>query len=289
MCQRLPPGMQDGEEADLRTKATWIGGQRRHGFGRRREKNGVDPRLVLEGDRGDGRGHGEYDMEVWNRQQFGLPVHQPLRARRALTFWTVPVATGVVGDADDAAIVAGLDVAAQSRSAAGDDGAYDLLFDAADMADVRQPVSVAVAAKDIRDFQTNATRLSVKSARLLAHHWVSTRRGDLQGQAVEGALRRSDHISRDAGIERGRHQAVVAKQDLDDTDVGSGLQQMGRETVAQGVQRHPFGEASFLDSRTASGVQGGRMDRAIRVAPGKQKRLWPGEPPISAQDAEQLR
>ena len=204
-------------------------------------------------------------------------------------FWTVPVATGVVGDADDAAIVAGLDVAAQSQSAAGDNGAHDLLFDAADLADVRQPVSVAVAAKNIRDLQTGVTRLPIKSARLQAHHGVSTRRGDLQGQAVEGALRRSDHIGRDAGIERGRHQAVVAEQDLDDPDVGSGLQQMGRETVAQGVQRHPFGEARFLDSSTASGVQGSRMDRPIRVAPGKQKRLWPGEPPISAQDAEQLR
>ena len=49
-------------------QATRIGGQRRHGFGRRREKDGVDRRLVLEGDRGDGRGHGEYAMEVWNRQ-----------------------------------------------------------------------------------------------------------------------------------------------------------------------------------------------------------------------------
>jgi len=97
MCQRLPPGVQDGEEADLRAQTTRIGGQRRHGLGRRREKDGVDRRLVLEGDRGEGRGHGEYDMEVWNRQQFGLPVSQPLRARGALAFWTVPVATGVVG------------------------------------------------------------------------------------------------------------------------------------------------------------------------------------------------
>ena len=56
-----------------------------------------------------------------------------------------------------------------------------------------------------------------------------------------------------------------------------------------GVVAHAFGEASFLDRRTASGVQGGRMDRAIRVARGKQKRLWPGEPPISEQDGEQLR
>ena len=52
MSQRLPPGVQDGEEADLRAQATRIGGQRRHGFGRRREKDGVDRRLVLEGDRG---------------------------------------------------------------------------------------------------------------------------------------------------------------------------------------------------------------------------------------------
>ena len=39
----------------------------------------------------------------------------------------------------------------------------------------------------------------------------------------------------------------------------------------------------------ASGVQGGRMDQAIRVAPGEPKRLWPDEPPIIAQDAKQLR
>ena len=224
MRQRLPPGVQDGEEADLRAEATRIGGQRRHGLRRRREKDGVDSGLVLEGDRGDGRGHGENDVEVWNRQQFGLPVHQPLRARRALAFWTVPITTGVVGDPRDTAIVAGLDVAAQSWSAARDDGAHDLLFDAADMPDVREPISVAVAAKNIRDFQANATRASVKSTLLDAGHGVSTRRGDLQGQAVEGALRRRDHIGRDASIERGRRQVVVAEQNLDDPNVGSVLQ-----------------------------------------------------------------
>ena len=32
-----------------------------------------------------------------------------------------------------------------------------------------------------------------------------------------------------------------------------------------------------------------RAARRIEVTPGKQKRLWPGKPPISAQDAEQLR
>ena len=170
MRQRLPPCVQDGEEADLRAEATGIGGQRRHGFGRRREKDGVDKSLVLEGDRADGRQHCENDMEIWNRQQFCLPVCQPLRARRALAFWTVPVATGVVGDAGDAAIVTGLDVTTQHGSATRDDGAHDPLFDAADMPGVCQPIRVAVTAKNIRDFQANAMRPSVKSARLDVGH-----------------------------------------------------------------------------------------------------------------------
>jgi hypothetical protein len=80
------------------------------------------------------------------------------------------------------------------------------------MPGVRQPIRVAVAAENIRDFQANATRSSVKSARLDAGHGVSARRGDLQGQTVEGALCRPDHIGRDAGIVRGRRQAVVAEQ-----------------------------------------------------------------------------
>ena len=49
-------------------------GNRRHRLRRRREQDRVDVGLVLEGDGGDRRGHGEHDVEVGNRQEFSLPV-----------------------------------------------------------------------------------------------------------------------------------------------------------------------------------------------------------------------
>jgi hypothetical protein len=55
-----------------------------HRFRRGLEQNVVDDRLVLQSDDGDRCGHGEHDVEIWNWQQLGLSVGEPLRAGQAL-------------------------------------------------------------------------------------------------------------------------------------------------------------------------------------------------------------
>src|ERR1700681_3563600 len=57
-----------------------------------------------------------------------------------------------------------------------------------------------------------------------------------------------------------------SEQDLDDPDVGSVLQKMCREAVAQRVQRDALGQARSLHRRPAGGIEHGLIDRMIFVA-----------------------
>ena len=72
--QRLAPSVQDGQAADPRSEPAVIGGQRGHGLNGGLEQDRIDGALVLEGDGRDRRGQREHDVEIGNRQQFGLPV-----------------------------------------------------------------------------------------------------------------------------------------------------------------------------------------------------------------------
>ena len=123
--QGLAPGMQNGDQAGLGAEVLWIGGDDAQGLGGGLEQDVVDDCLVLQRDRGDRRRHGEDDMEVRHWQQIGLAVGEPLGASQALALRAVPVAAAIVGDADHAAVVALLDMAAERRRAAGRDGAHD--------------------------------------------------------------------------------------------------------------------------------------------------------------------
>ena len=156
MRQRLAPCMQDGDDADLGAEPAWVSGERRHRFGRRLEQDRVDGGLVLEGDRRDRRGQREDDVEIGNRQKFGLARGEPLRPRRALTLRTMAVAAGVIGDPRHAAVVAGLDVTAERPRPARDDRAHHAPFDTTQMAGMRRAIGVAMAAQDVSDLKANA-------------------------------------------------------------------------------------------------------------------------------------
>jgi hypothetical protein len=112
--KRAPrPGQ--GEHLEIHHRS----GKRRHGVGGGLEQDRVDDGLVLEGDLGDRRGQGEDEVEIGNRQEFGLPVRQPLRPRLPLTLRTMTIAAGVVGDPRDAAVVASLDMPAEDAKKKG--------------------------------------------------------------------------------------------------------------------------------------------------------------------------
>src|SRR6476619_90657 len=57
-------------------------------------------------------------------------------------------------------------------------------------------------------------------------------------QQVERALDAGDHAGGDTRVARRRLQLVVTQQRLDNSNIGAALEQVGREAVAQRVQRH---------------------------------------------------
>ena len=118
MRQGLAPGMENGDHPGLGTEMLRVGADETDRLGCRLEQDVVDHRLVLQRDGGHGRRHGENDMEIGERQQIGLAIREPLGARECLALWTVPIATAVVGDANQAAVAAPLDMAAERRCAA---------------------------------------------------------------------------------------------------------------------------------------------------------------------------
>ena len=91
--ERRAPGVQHGCDADASAQMLGVARNRHHGLGTRLEQQIVDYRLVLIGDLGDRRRHGEHHMVIRDRQQVGLPLGQPLLGRRALALRAMPIAT----------------------------------------------------------------------------------------------------------------------------------------------------------------------------------------------------
>ena len=81
MVQQIgPPCVENGEEADLRTKMLWVGGDRPQSLGYRAEQNAVDDRLVLQGNGRQLGRQGEHHVEVLRVENLGAAVIQPLSA-----------------------------------------------------------------------------------------------------------------------------------------------------------------------------------------------------------------
>ncbi len=173
------------------------------------------------------------------------------------------VAARVVGGARRTAIVAALDVTAERGGATGRDRADHAPFDAAEMSGVRLLVTLAVAAKDVGQFERRPQL-----------HRLSRRR-HVQRQSVERAHRTGDDPGRDAGVERRRRQVVVTQQHLDDANVDAALQQMGGGAATKDMHADaPVGPRRGR-GRTAGGVQHGRVDPRIGRA------AWNGCSPLS--------
>ena len=125
VLESLAPGVEHGDEPDLGTEMTGIGGDGTKGRGSTAKQDVVNDALVLQGNCGDWLGDGEDDMEVRHRQQVGLARFQPGSACQGLTLGAVAVAAGVVGDADVRACVTLLCVTAQGSGPAELYGAHD--------------------------------------------------------------------------------------------------------------------------------------------------------------------
>src|SRR3954447_11148384 len=102
-------------------------------------------------------------------------------------------------------------------------------------------------------------------------------------QKVERAFDAGDHAGSDARIARRGVQFVVTQERLDDSDISAALQQVGREAVAQRVQRHALLDPGFIGRLVEQSAQlagGHRLSQpAARKKPAVFKRRCVIEPP----------
>ena len=153
MKKILAPGVEHGEEADLRAEVLRIGGDDAQGIRRRSEQNSVHQFLVLIGDGGQLFGHGEHHMEVLSIEDLRPPVVQPSRTGQRLAFRAMPISAGVIRDALAAAMVTLLDMAAERGGPTEFDRRHDAALDGGQRGVMLLTISVAVAAEYIRDLQ----------------------------------------------------------------------------------------------------------------------------------------
>jgi len=151
--ERRTPTMQHRRHADPGAEMLGIGGDRKHGLGRRLEQKAVDFRLVLPGDGADRRGQREHHMVIGQGQKLGFALRQPLASRCSLALRAMPVAAGVVADDGVATVFASRDVAAQLRRAAGFDGGHCFQLPEAQMPGVGLAPGCPVAAEDVRNLK----------------------------------------------------------------------------------------------------------------------------------------
>ena len=227
MDQRLAPGVQHGEEADLGAEVARVGGDGAQRVGDGPEEQAVDDGLVLDGDLGDGRGDGEDDVEVLGGQQVRAATFEPLGAGQRLAGGTVAVAAGIVPDAPMAAVVALLDVAAERGGAALLDGRHHATLGRRQDGSDLGSEGVAVAAEDLPHGEGGAR-----------HDRRSLRR-DASGRGpreqVQRTRGRADRGGRDPQVTRRGLQTPMPEQELDGAQVRAGLEQVNREGMAQGV------------------------------------------------------
>jgi hypothetical protein len=109
------------KKPDPCSKMPGIGGDLLQRFGYGTEEQAVADPLVLQGEWRKLLGDGKDDVRVRNRKQFLGPLGEPRISSDGLTLGTMSVAAGVVCDHATGAMIAFLNVAAQSGSAAGAD------------------------------------------------------------------------------------------------------------------------------------------------------------------------
>jgi hypothetical protein len=118
VAERLAPGVQHREHADLRPQVPGIGRDLPQRLGGRPEQQVVDQGRVLQGQRPNLVGQREDDVVVLDGQErLGL-AFQPGGPLAALALGAMAITTGVVAEQAQAAVVALVDVAAQRGGAA---------------------------------------------------------------------------------------------------------------------------------------------------------------------------
>ncbi len=88
----LAPGVKDGQKTNRGSHAVRVSRNREQRLRRCAEQNAINLSRILKRQHANLLRQRKDNVEVGDRQQFGLPLCQPCGARHRLTLWAMPVA-----------------------------------------------------------------------------------------------------------------------------------------------------------------------------------------------------
>ena len=138
-------------------------------------------------------------------------------------------------------------VPSERRRAAALDGRHHLQLPEAHVAAIGLTPSGAVVAEDIRNLQSWTGH---EGRRLLGRLVLLV----LLGQLIERAHHLGDQVGGDTCVVRRRIEPLVAEQSLDHPDIELALQQVGRKTMAQGMQRCTLSDLGCLSGEMKDAI-----------------------------------
>jgi len=283
----LVPGVENGGEADSSSEPTLgIGAELVKGVGNRLEEDIEDDLLVAQSDGVELVGKGEDGVMILHGEKFGAPRFEPLGLRQRLTLWAMAVAAGVIGVALEAAVIAPVDMPSESCRTTDLDGAHDL--EMAEREAMGTPVGLPVKAKEVSDFPVGSFRRSRRATHSGRHGdgLLSLLREDWLEQ-IQKVCAGVELLAGQLEVANGRADRLVAHEHLDRSDIDAGLEQVGREAMAKGVNASCFLDAGFDLGRFVDLADGLSADVAVRMGAGKHPDGRPLDLPVGAQLMQQ--
>ena len=151
--QLLIPGVEHGQEAEVRSESARVGGDGQQRLRNSAEEDAVNQALILQRQGGKLLRQGENGVAIGYRQEFRRPSSQPLVTGSGLALWAVAIPAGVVGNGLVGAVVALLEVGAESGGAAGADVSEGSALRGIERLPPLPEEFLFVLAKDIGDFE----------------------------------------------------------------------------------------------------------------------------------------
>jgi hypothetical protein len=158
----VTPCVQNGRDADVSSEVLGIGSNDGEGLGRSFQQQAIDDGLVLVRDPAKRRRQSEHQVKIRHRQELGFARRKPCRCRLPLAPWAVPIATGIIRDPRMLTFLAAFDMTAELGSAANLDRLHHPPLRPVDVACVGYTPRLAVAAKDVRYFQSRPEHVPIR-------------------------------------------------------------------------------------------------------------------------------
>ena len=257
--ERLPPRVEDAEDADLRAQVTRVGGDLAQRGRTRLKEPGVQPRGVAVAQRQQRVRQREDDMHVRHVEELALPGGEPPVARLRLTLRTVSIPTRVIGDGPMSAGATLIEMAAERGGPTPRQRAEDGPLLHAEPRMLLEEVLHPARGGHRPPPRRAGSRLGGLPLQTGPRH----HRGRCHVQLLKGIRRRVEVPSREVEIHRRVRQIGVAQQELNRAQVGARFQQMRRVRVPQRVRRDAFVDPGLPRGQAHGLPDHLRGDRAI--------------------------